>query len=39
ISISPHNAWATREARQNLLNIAIENLVSFRTDNANNRVN
>ncbi|WP_028765865.1 D-2-hydroxyacid dehydrogenase [Shewanella fidelis] len=29
ISISPHNAWATVEARANLLNIAIDNLGCF----------
>ncbi|MGS0680969.1 D-2-hydroxyacid dehydrogenase [Shewanella sp. 125m-7] len=39
ISISPHNAWATLEARQNLLNIAIENLASFSAGKARNKVN
>ena len=29
ISISPHNSWATLEARQNLLNIASRNLQCF----------
>lgn len=29
ISITPHNAWATKEARQNLLNIAVSNLKGF----------
>ncbi|MCP3128150.1 D-2-hydroxyacid dehydrogenase [Shewanella sp. KJ2020] len=29
ISISPHNAWATKEARQNLLNIATANLSAY----------
>ncbi|MCH1919132.1 D-2-hydroxyacid dehydrogenase [Shewanella sp. A3A] len=29
ISITPHNAWATTEARQNLLNIAINNVQAF----------
>lgn len=29
ISISPHNSWATLEARQNLLNIASHNLACF----------
>ena len=29
ISISPHNSWATLEARQNLLNIASRNLECF----------
>ena len=39
ISISPHNAWATREARQNLLNIAVNNLKAFLADRVENRVN
>ncbi|GGI88627.1 glycerate dehydrogenase [Shewanella hanedai] len=39
ISISPHNSWATREARQNLLNIAIENVAAFLNGKAKNRVN
>ncbi len=39
ISISPHNSWATHEARQNLLNIAIENLQHFLSDKPLNRVN
>lgn len=38
ISISPHNAWATREARQNLLNIAVANLQAFLADQTLNRV-
>ncbi|QFU21547.1 D-2-hydroxyacid dehydrogenase [Shewanella eurypsychrophilus] len=29
ISISPHNSWATLEARQNLLNIATHNLACY----------
>jgi len=29
ISITPHIAWATREARQNLLNIAVNNCVQY----------
>ncbi|MCA0951705.1 D-2-hydroxyacid dehydrogenase [Shewanella chilikensis] len=29
VSISPHNAWATREARQKLLDIAVDNLRAF----------
>ncbi|RTR40873.1 D-2-hydroxyacid dehydrogenase [Shewanella canadensis] len=39
ISISPHNSWATREARQNLLNIAIGNLQAFLSEKPRNRVN
>ncbi|MCK8043855.1 D-2-hydroxyacid dehydrogenase [Shewanella sp. 1CM18E] len=39
ISISPHNAWATIEARQNLLNIAVDNLSCFIKDEHKNRVN
>lgn len=39
ISISPHNAWATIEARQNLLNIAIDNLLRFTQGQVSNRVN
>ena len=39
ISISPHNAWATIEARQNLLNIAVDNLSSFIQGQVKNRVN
>jgi glycerate dehydrogenase len=39
ISISPHNSWATREARQSLLNIAIENVAAFLNGKAKNRVN
>ncbi|MEZ9594829.1 D-2-hydroxyacid dehydrogenase [Shewanella sp. 10N.261.52.F9] len=39
ISISPHNAWATIEARQSLLNIAIANLQSFVQGKVQNRVN
>ncbi|GIU21247.1 D-2-hydroxyacid dehydrogenase [Shewanella sp. MBTL60-007] len=39
ISISPHNAWATIEARQNLLNIAVDNLLRFTQGKVSNRVN
>ncbi|MCL1058519.1 D-2-hydroxyacid dehydrogenase [Shewanella gelidimarina] len=39
ISISPHNAWATIEARQNLLNIAVNNLSGFLNGDAVNTVN
>ncbi|WP_394146689.1 D-2-hydroxyacid dehydrogenase [Shewanella atlantica] len=39
ISITPHNAWATLEARQNLLDIAIANLQAFLSAKALNRVN
>ncbi len=39
ISISPHNAWATKEARQNLLNIAIANLSAYLAGKRVNWVN
>ncbi|MCG9711518.1 D-2-hydroxyacid dehydrogenase [Shewanella insulae] len=39
ISISPHNAWATREARQNLLTIAINNLKGYLAGQLINQVN
>lgn len=39
ISISPHNSWATREARQNLLDIAVDNLRTFLLAESVNRVN
>lgn len=39
ISITPHNAWATREARQNLLNIAAGNLKAFLAGERVNWVN
>ncbi len=39
ITISPHNAWATIEARQNLLNIAVNNLSVFLAGKTANRVN
>lgn len=39
ISISPHNAWATIEARQNLLDIAVANLQSFLMGKSHNQVN
>ena len=39
ITISPHNAWATIEARQNLLNIAVNNLIAFLAEETINRVN
>ncbi|GIU22121.1 D-2-hydroxyacid dehydrogenase [Shewanella schlegeliana] len=39
ISISPHNAWATIEARQNLLNIAIDNLSNFLLGQVSHQVN
>ena len=39
ISISPHNAWATLEARQNLLNIAVANLQAFLAGKVLNRIN
>ncbi|WOT04534.1 D-2-hydroxyacid dehydrogenase [Shewanella youngdeokensis] len=39
ISITPHNAWATREARQNLLNIAVNNVIAFLAGTMDNVVN
>ncbi|MFV0595015.1 D-2-hydroxyacid dehydrogenase [Shewanella sp.] len=39
ISISPHNAWATKEARQNLLNIATANLSAYLVGDRVNWVN
>ncbi|WP_076407449.1 D-2-hydroxyacid dehydrogenase [Shewanella sp. UCD-KL12] len=45
ISISPHNSWATIEARQKLLDIACDNLAHFLSaqrnvqDKCNNQVN
>lgn len=39
ISISPHNAWATKEARQNLLNIAVTNVNGFLKGEVINCVN
>ncbi|KFZ36938.1 glycerate dehydrogenase [Shewanella mangrovi] len=39
ISITPHNAWATTEARQNLLNIAINNVAAFVAGKPTNQVN
>ena len=38
ITITPHIAWATVEARQNLLNIAVSNLESFIAGKTQNRV-
>ncbi|WP_298443606.1 D-2-hydroxyacid dehydrogenase [uncultured Ferrimonas sp.] len=38
-SITPHNAWATLEARQNLLAIAVANVRAFLADRCQNRVN
>lgn len=39
VSLTPHNAWATREARQTLLNIALNNLIGFADGQSINRVN
>lgn len=39
ISISPHNAWATKDARQNLLNIAVANVQAFLSGNPTHQVN
>ncbi|QIZ77817.1 D-2-hydroxyacid dehydrogenase [Ferrimonas lipolytica] len=38
-SITPHNAWATLEARQNLLNIAIANIGSYLNGKVQHQVN
>ncbi|QYK02171.1 D-2-hydroxyacid dehydrogenase [Shewanella psychrotolerans] len=38
ISISPHNAWATLEARANLMAIALDNLKAFIKGDAVNRI-
>ncbi len=37
--ITPHIAWATRSARQRLLNIAIDNVAAFIAGRAQNVVN
>lgn len=39
ISITPHNAWATKEARQNLLDIATANLTAYLAGERVNWVN
>ncbi|AZG74378.1 D-2-hydroxyacid dehydrogenase [Shewanella livingstonensis] len=39
ITITPHIAWATLQARQNLLNIAVENILNFQQGNVSNQVN
>ncbi|MGK0410203.1 MAG: glycerate dehydrogenase [Shewanella psychromarinicola] len=39
ISITPHIAWATLQARQNLLNIAIENVCHFQQGKILNIIN
>ncbi|QYX65738.1 D-2-hydroxyacid dehydrogenase [Shewanella putrefaciens] len=39
ISISPHNAWATKEARQSLLNIAMANVHGYLQGDVINCVN
>ncbi|WP_198782534.1 D-2-hydroxyacid dehydrogenase [Shewanella putrefaciens] len=39
ISITPHNAWATKEARQNLLNIATANFSAYLAGERVNWVN
>jgi len=39
ISISPHNAWATKEARQSLLNIAVANVHGYLQGDVINCVN
>jgi glycerate dehydrogenase len=37
--ITPHNAWASKAARQRLMNMAIENLQAFLNNKTTNRVN
>ena len=37
--ITPHNAWASKAARQRLMNMAIENLKAFLNNKTINRVN
>ena len=37
--ITPHISWAPKEARQRLLNIAVDNLACFQRGNLSNRVN
>jgi len=39
ISITPHNAWATTEARQKLMDIAIYNVVAYLQGKTQNQVN
>ncbi|MCF1429136.1 MAG: D-2-hydroxyacid dehydrogenase [Shewanella sp.] len=39
LSLTPHNAWATREARQKLLHIATANLQAFGEGQIINRIN
>lgn len=39
ITITPHIAWATLQARQNLLNIAVENVHQFQQGKVLNQVN
>jgi glycerate dehydrogenase len=36
--ITPHIAWATREARIRLLNVAISNVIAFTEGRSQNRV-
>ncbi len=36
--ITPHNAWATNEARQRLLNIALDNIKAYQDGTPQNRV-
>lgn len=39
IIITPHIAWATREARERLLKIAVENVAAWQAGKAQNKVN
>ncbi|MCZ4336060.1 D-2-hydroxyacid dehydrogenase [Shewanella colwelliana] len=38
VTITPHNAWATREARQNLMDIAVANLQGYLLGESVNRL-
>ena len=37
--VTPHIAWAAKEARARLMNLAVENLVAFASGNPQNVVN
>ena len=37
--VTPHIAWATREARQRMMRIAVENLIRFKNETPQNVVN
>ena len=38
-TITPHIAWAPKQTRQRLVNIAAENFISWKNGNAKNTVN